>query len=91
MKTDNNDRGIEQDCESSTAGSNGNHNGKDPDNDRWRDLCRMVAEEKHPARMSALLDELITALDKRRQNFRQDGPAEDVDSGIDLMPEAEEN
>jgi hypothetical protein len=52
----------------------------------------MVAEEKNPTRMSTLLDELITALDKRRQNFRQDGPADgDLGSGIDLMPETEEN
>jgi hypothetical protein len=91
MKIDENGRGIGRDRESNNAAGDGKHNGKDADNDRWRDLCRMVAEEKSPARMSALLDELITALDKRRQNFRQDGPADgDLSFGIDLTPETED-
>jgi hypothetical protein len=84
MTIDDDDRGIGRDRE------NDNHN--DSDNDRWRDLCRMVAEETNPARMSALLDELITALDKRRQKFRKDGSGDgDVGSEIDLLPETKEN
>jgi hypothetical protein len=93
MKIDEKGRGIEQDHKSNNR--NGDHNNKDvddADNNRWRELCRMVAEEKNPARMSTLLDELITALDKRRQNFREDGPADgDLGSGINLLPETEES
>ena len=91
MQIDENGRGIERDSESNNDRDD-NHNYQDGNDDRWRELCRMVAEEKNPARMSALLDELISALDKRRQNFRQDGPADgDLGLGIDLIPETEEN
>lgn len=86
MKIDEDHRGIRRDPE------NEKYNDDDSDNDRWRDLCRMVAEEKNPARMSALLDELITALDQRRQKFRRDGPADGhMGFGIDLRPGTEED
>lgn len=86
MKIDDDHRGIRRDPE------NEKYNESDSDNDRWRDLCRMVAKEKNPTRMSALLDELIIALDKRRRNFRQDGPGDgDLVFNIDVMPETGEN
>jgi hypothetical protein len=86
MKIDEDHRGIRRDPE------NEKYNDDDSDNDRWRDLCRMVAKEKNPTRMSTLLDELIIALDKRRQNFRQDGPADGhIGFGIDLRPGTEED
>jgi hypothetical protein len=42
------------------------NNGKDGDNS-WRELCRKVAEEPDPERLSKLVEELIKVLDARRQ------------------------
>jgi hypothetical protein len=62
-----------------SAGDHSDGQGQDSqDNDRWRQLCRMVADEKNPTRMSALLDELITILDQRRRRYRHDGPSNDA-------------
>jgi hypothetical protein len=44
------------------------------EDDDWRRLCRSVADESDPQRLSALVDELIQVLDKRRQENKQDGP-----------------
>jgi hypothetical protein len=41
------------------------NNGKDEDNN-WRELCRKVADEPDPERLSELVDELIKVLDDRR-------------------------
>lgn len=42
------------------------NNGKDEDNN-WRALCRKVADEPDPKRLSELVEELIKVLDARRQ------------------------
>ena len=39
----------------------------------WRNLCRKVADEPDPQRLSELVDQLIKVLDARRQRFQQDG------------------
>jgi hypothetical protein len=48
----------------------------------WRKLCRSVADEPDPKRLSELLDQLIEKLDARRQALRkskqQRSPASDV-------------
>ena len=44
------------------------------EDDDWRRLCRSVADESDPRRLSALVDELIQVLDRRRQENKQDGP-----------------
>jgi hypothetical protein len=41
------------------------NNGKDEDNS-WRELCRKVADEPDPERLSELVEELIKVLDARR-------------------------
>jgi hypothetical protein len=33
---------------------------------RWQKLCKLVAEERNPQRLSELVDQLIEALDARR-------------------------
>jgi hypothetical protein len=38
----------------------------------WRKLCSLVAEEADPQRVSELLDQLIEKLDARRQQIRLD-------------------
>jgi len=47
----------------------------------WRKLCAMVAEERDPERLSRLVEQLIQALDARREeldrNERQQKPASD--------------
>jgi hypothetical protein len=35
----------------------------------WRRLCKLVAEETDPRRLSKLIDELIRALDVRRRDL----------------------
>jgi hypothetical protein len=37
------------------------------DEKEWRHLCQLVSNESNPQRLSQLLDQLITALDARRQ------------------------
>jgi hypothetical protein len=101
MTIDGNGRGIETVRDTDTHDNNNDNKNKnkndkqnnDNDNsDRWRDLCRDVADEQNPERMSLLIDELITVLDKRRQKFREDGPSDDrAASGGELMLETEEN
>ena len=41
----------------------------------WQKLCRLVANEADPHRLSALVDELISKLDARRHALRQSEPA----------------
>jgi hypothetical protein len=48
------------------------------DDSGWRKLCRMVAEEKDPYRFSELVDELVRALDSRKQKFDR-GPSDPGD------------
>jgi hypothetical protein len=103
MTIDGDGRGIETVRDTDTHDNNNDNKNKnkndkqnnDNDNDnsdRWRDLCRDVADEQNPERMSLLIDELITVLDKRRQKFREVGPSHDrAASGDALMPEIEEN
>jgi hypothetical protein len=45
------------------------------DDKNWRRLCRMVSDEQDPHRLSELVDELIKALDSRRQNLTQESPS----------------
>jgi len=35
----------------------------------WRNLCQLVADEKDPKRLSKLLDQLIKALDARKREL----------------------
>jgi hypothetical protein len=37
---------------------------------RWQELCKLVAEERNPQRLSELVDQLIEALDARRDALR---------------------
>jgi hypothetical protein len=39
----------------------------------WRNLCKKVADEPDPQRLSELVDKLIKVLDARRQTNQQDG------------------
>ena len=39
----------------------------------WRNLCKKVAHEPDPQRLSELVDQLIRVLDVRRQKNQQDG------------------
>jgi hypothetical protein len=39
----------------------------------WRNLCKKVAHEPDPQRLSELVDQLIKVLDARRQKNQQDG------------------
>jgi hypothetical protein len=41
----------------------------------WRTLCRKVADEPDPERLSELVDELIKVLDARRQVQSEGRPA----------------
>jgi hypothetical protein len=36
----------------------------------WQRLCKLVADERNPQRLSELVDELIEALDARRDALR---------------------
>jgi hypothetical protein len=40
---------------------------------QWRNLCKKVADEPDPQRLSELVDQLIKVLDARRQKNQQDG------------------
>ena len=44
------------------------------DDKNWRRLCRMVSDEQDPHRLSELVNELIKALDSRRQELAQESP-----------------
>jgi hypothetical protein len=39
----------------------------------WRKLCALVAEESNPQRLSELIDQLIKALNVRRQELQGNG------------------
>jgi hypothetical protein len=39
----------------------------------WRKLCALVAEENNPQRLSELIDQLIKALNVRRQELQGNG------------------
>jgi hypothetical protein len=41
--------------------------------EEWRELCDRVSVEADPQRLSELVDELIGALDARKQALRKDG------------------
>ena len=41
--------------------------------EEWRELCALVAEESDPHRLSELADELIRALDERKEEFFKRG------------------
>jgi hypothetical protein len=41
--------------------------------EEWRELCALVAEESNPERLSELADELIRALDERKEALRKRG------------------
>ena len=47
---------------------------KEEDNKDWRRLCREAADEPDPQRLSELVDQLIRALDARRQVQSRGGP-----------------
>jgi hypothetical protein len=38
-----------------------------PEEQEWRKLCEMVANERDPKRLSQLIDQLIEKLDSRRE------------------------
>jgi hypothetical protein len=40
----------------------------------WRKLCALVAMESDPQRLSELVDEIIKALDSRKQELQRSGP-----------------
>jgi hypothetical protein len=40
----------------------------------WRKLCKLVADETDPKRLSRLIDELIKALDARKRELHKTGP-----------------
>jgi hypothetical protein len=44
------------------------------DDEGWRRLCRLVADEPDPERMSELIDELFKALDEKKQRGAGDVP-----------------
>jgi len=52
--------------------NNENENDRESDSDHkdWRKLCELVARERDPRRLSALLDQLIKKLDARRRELR---------------------
>jgi 23S rRNA maturation mini-RNase III len=41
--------------------------------EEWRELCALVAEESDPHRLSELADELIRALDERKEELFKRG------------------
>jgi hypothetical protein len=41
--------------------------------EEWRELCALVAEESDPHRLSELADELIRALDERKEELIKRG------------------
>jgi hypothetical protein len=41
--------------------------------EEWRELCALVVEESDPERLSELADELIRALDERKDALRKRG------------------
>jgi|HubBroStandDraft_4_1064222.scaffolds.fasta_scaffold1121052_1 hypothetical protein len=40
----------------------------------WRKLCKQVADETDPRRLSRLIDDLIKALDARKHELHKSGP-----------------
>jgi hypothetical protein len=43
------------------------------DEKEWRTLCEAVANEHDPQRLVELVDELLKAMDKRREALRENG------------------
>lgn len=39
--------------------------------ERWQELCRLVAEENDPARFSALMQQLLDELRKKEDQLKQ--------------------
>jgi hypothetical protein len=39
----------------------------------WRQLCRLVADEPDPQRLSKLVDQLIKVLDARKKELEKSG------------------
>ena len=56
------------------------------DDKNWRRLCRMVSDEQDPHRLSELVNELIKALDSRRQKLAQESPTRG--DGLELSSES---
>ncbi len=44
---------------------------KKKEEEEWRDLCQLVADEPDPQRLSKLVDQLIEKLDTRREALRK--------------------
>jgi hypothetical protein len=42
------------------------------ENEEWKNLCELVANESDPLKLSKHLDRLIRALDARKQTLRDD-------------------
>jgi hypothetical protein len=40
------------------------------ENQEWRDLCDLISKEKDPQRLSQLVDNLIRAMDERKQRLK---------------------
>lgn len=41
--------------------------------EEWRELCDLIANEQDPKRLCDLVDQLIKAMDDRKQNLRRGG------------------
>jgi len=39
----------------------------------WRELCNLIADEQDPQRLCDLVDQLIKAMDDRKQRLRTSG------------------
>jgi hypothetical protein len=67
-------------CLALTDGMN-DHKKLGLDENDWRKLCRLVADERDPHRLSQLLDQLLKELDARRQALRRREEASRSNSG----------
>ncbi len=43
----------------------------DNEKEDWQNLCKLVADESDPQRLSELVEQLIQALDARRQELKR--------------------
>jgi hypothetical protein len=48
--------------------------------EEWRELCDLIANEQDPQRLCDLVDQLIKAMDDRKQNLRRG--REEVEPGV---------
>jgi len=51
---------------------------KTTNDQEWRDLCKLIAVEQDPQRLSQLVDNLIKAMDERRDRLEADAKKNSV-------------